>query len=401
MRASRALLACILVLHRSPRCQSASDGDDASPSPPVALPASRRHGRVAADAALELVDLREQALLDGDKEAFLATISPDAEDFAATQARWSDNVAQPPATDFALELGDEDVMSRVSGDGDLQLPIDFTMRLDGFDAEPVTQPLIYTFVGDQDEVLLASDRNIQSDAFTGWVPAPWDVAAIVVEQSDAVLAVFDEKTKGDAEEVVDSIANALETVDALLPDWSGRAVAYTISDVDAIDQMSALDIDNTAGVAFPVAKRPGRRTVASYRAILNPHSDPRPVRAPLPLAPRARPRRAQRARRPQPAVAGRRIRPVRRRVERSARRPQAEAGTAGRAIPRARSSGTAGTSTRCVPWPATPSPASSATTSPPRVAPTPSGTSWRRSGPRGALTRTASSSASWGSTPSS
>lgn len=34
----------------------------------------------------------------------------------------------------------------------------------------MTQRLVYTFVGDEEEVLLTSDRNLQSDALTGWLP---------------------------------------------------------------------------------------------------------------------------------------------------------------------------------------------------------------------------------------
>jgi hypothetical protein len=224
------------------------------------------------DAALELVDVREQALVDGDKEAFLATIDPDATDFVETQARWWDNVAQLPAADFALELGDEGVMTRVAGAGDLQLPVDFTMRLEGYDEKAVTQPLIYTFVGDEDEVLLTSDRNIQSDAFTGWRPAPWDVTDIVVEQTEEVLGIFDAETAGNADAVMEATDAALEHVDALVPEWLGRVTLYTISDLDALDKMSLMDVSRTAGVAFPVPVRPGRRAVASYRMVLNPAS---------------------------------------------------------------------------------------------------------------------------------
>ena len=275
MRASRAWLAC-LVLVPLAGCQGDADPDGESPP----SSASSRSGSPAGmdeslrDAALELVDAREQALVDGDKEAFLATIDPDGKDFAETQARWWDNVAQLPATDFALELGDEGVMTRVSGAGGLQLPIDFTMRLEGYDEEAVTQPLIYTFVGDEDEVHLASDRNVQSDAFTGWVPAPWDVTAITVEESDGVLGVFDDETKGDAEELSLAVATARDAIEPYLPAWSDRVVAYDISDTDAIDTMSALTVENTAGVAFPVLERPGSKKVAAYRFAVNPaHTD--------------------------------------------------------------------------------------------------------------------------------
>jgi hypothetical protein len=271
VRASRAWLACLLLLPTAacqgvtpPAADPAHPGLPARSGPPAGMDDSLR------DAALELVETREQALVEGDREAFLATIDPSAEEFARTQARWWDNIAQLPATDLALDLGDEDVMTRVAGDGDLQLPVDFTMRLEGYDERAVTQPLIYTFVGDEDAVLLTSDRNIQSDAFTGWVPAPWDVTAITVEESDGVLTVFDDETKQDADELHADIVAARDAIDPSLPEWSGRVVAYDISDVDAIDEMSALTIEDTGGVAFPVLKRPGSRKVAAYRFAVNP-----------------------------------------------------------------------------------------------------------------------------------
>jgi hypothetical protein len=274
MRTSRGLVASVLVLLLLlplAGCQGDADTDEESSSPSTSEPPAGMDESLR-DAALELVAAREQALQDGDKEAFLATVDPDAKDFATTQERWWDNVARLPATDFALELGDEGVMTRVSGDGDLQLPIDFTMRLDGYDQHPVTQPLVYTFVGDEDEVLLASDRNVQIDAFTGWLPAPWDVTEITVEESDDVLAVFDDETQRDADDLLADIVGARDAITPLLPEWSGSVVAYDISDLDAMDRMSLMDIRSTGGVAFPVLARPGSRRVAAYRFAVNPDS---------------------------------------------------------------------------------------------------------------------------------
>lgn len=267
MRASRAWLASLVLLPLA-GCRAGGDGDEPTPAPERTAPAGMDES--LRDAALDLVERREQALVDGDRDAFLATVDPAAEDFARSQARWWDNVAQLPATDFALELGDEGVMTRISGAGDLQLPVDFTMRLDGYDEGAVTQPLVYTFVGDEDEVLLTSDRNVQSDAFTGWVPAPWDVTAITVEESDGVLAVFDDETRADADPVHADVVAARDAIRPLLPPWSGRVVAYDISDVDAIDQMSAMTVDDTAGVAFPVTRRPGSKRSVAYRFAVNP-----------------------------------------------------------------------------------------------------------------------------------
>ena len=271
MRVSRAWLACLLLLPTA-ACQAGTPAPDEPgrpglperSGPPAGMDESLR------DAALELVETREQALVDGDREAFLATIDPSAEEFARTQARWWDNIARLPATEMSLELGDEGVMTRIHGEGDLQLPIDFTMRLDGYDDHTVTQPLIYTFVGDEESVSLTSDRNLQNDALTGWLPAPWDVAAIAVRESDGVLGVFDDETRGDADVVMADIVEARDGIEPFVPDWSDRVVAYDISDLGAMDRMSRMEVENTAGVAFPVMSRPGRRKVAAYRFSVNP-----------------------------------------------------------------------------------------------------------------------------------
>ena len=57
-------------------------------------------------------------------------------------------------------------------------------------------------------MLLTSDRNLQSDAFTGWRPAPWDVTDIVVEQTDDVLGIFDAETAATADAVMDATTAA-------------------------------------------------------------------------------------------------------------------------------------------------------------------------------------------------
>ncbi|SEB44487.1 hypothetical protein SAMN04489844_0096 [Nocardioides exalbidus] len=267
MRVSLGSIACLLLLPTL-ACQADAEVESGPALPERSAPAGMDES--LRDAALALVEEREQALVDGDRDAFLATVDPGAEAFATSQARWWDNVARLPATDFSLELGDEGVMTRISGDGDLQLPIDFTMRLDGYDEHPVTQPLIYTFVGDEDEVRLTNDRNLQSDAATGWVPAPWDVTTITVEESDGVLGVFDDETRAGSDDIQADIVAARDAIEPLLPPWSGRVVAYDISDTDAIDDMSTMTIEQTGGVAFPVLSRPDRRRVAAYRFAVNP-----------------------------------------------------------------------------------------------------------------------------------
>ena len=267
MRASRAWLACLLLLPLA-ACRTADEPAPAKPPQRSEAPAGMDES--LRDAALALVETRERALRSGDRGAFLDTVDPDELGFSATQARWFDNLALLPVGDVSYELGDEGVMTQVSGDGDLQLPVDFTMRLRGFDKHAVTQRMVWTFVRSGDEVLLANDRNLQIDAKTGWTPAPWDLAHIDVRRSGGILAVFDEDTVEHADYVMDDLAAATEVVGRHLPDWSRRFVAYGTSDVTALDKMSDMTVEDTAGVAFPVLSREGG-PVAAYRFLVNPN----------------------------------------------------------------------------------------------------------------------------------
>lgn len=267
MRASRALLVCLLLVP-AVGCQAQDDVAPQEPTqrsgPPAGMDESLR------DAALALVETREKALREVDREVFLATVDPDELGFSATQARWFDNLALLPVGVVSFELGDDAVVEQVTGDGDLQLPVDFTMRLRGFDRRPVTQRMVWTFVRNGNDVLLANDRNLQMDAKTGWTPAPWDLAHIDVRRSGGILAIFDEDTSQHADYVMADLAAASEVVGGHLPAWSRRFVAYGTSDITALDKMSAMTVEDTAGVAFPVLARAGG-PVAAYRFLVNPN----------------------------------------------------------------------------------------------------------------------------------
>lgn len=130
-----ARVAAALVLVASAAACTADDvastpsGTETS-TPPAGMDESLR------DAALDLLEQREQALVSGDRDAFLATVDEDELTFAATQARWFDNLARLPVTDLSLTLGDEGDMSRVHGEGALQLPVELTMAPTGSTATP-------------------------------------------------------------------------------------------------------------------------------------------------------------------------------------------------------------------------------------------------------------------------
>lgn len=270
--ASRVVLPCLLLVGTGACTADARPDGPATPAPLGADDVRRAAGA--------LVEQREAALLHGDRAAFLSTVDDDELQFVATQARWFDNLAAMPVGDLRLELadelpaGDEDADDEDEGDEDegdeLDLPVDFTMRLAGFERRSVTQRLLYTFREVDGEVVLVDDRDAEGDRRAGWLPDPWDVAHVVVRENGPVLGFFDEETEPYATSVMDDLEASRATVLAALPDWSGKVVAYDISDLTALEERTPMDVRETGGVAYPVPVRPGSRRIAAHRFIVNP-----------------------------------------------------------------------------------------------------------------------------------
>jgi hypothetical protein len=249
-------------------CAACTGTDDTLPTSPATIrPLSASQFR---DAAVELIEQREAALLEGDRDAFLATVDDDELQFVATQARWFDNLSAMPAGDLRLEPVDERAAGAEATDGELQLRVDFTMRLDGFEQHSVTQRLLYTFRQADRDVWLVNDRDAERDRRAGWLPDPWDVGDVVVRESGSILAFFDEETAPYADAVMQDLKASQETVLAAVPEWSGQLVAYDISDLTGLEKRSPMRLWETGGVAYPVPVRPGSHKVAAVRFIVNP-----------------------------------------------------------------------------------------------------------------------------------
>ena len=258
------VVALILTLCGAGCSPAARDTAPVAPTPEVMTESQFRA------AAESVVAEREAALLAGDRDGFLATIDDDELQFAATQQRWFNNLAQMPLTDLSLAVSDAAVPGVEASD--LKVPVDFTMRLDGFEDKAVTQRLVYTFTRTANGLLLVADRDARTDKEGGWLPEPWDIAHVVVRQSASVLAFFDEETSPYADAVMKDLEASRLTVLAALPEWSGTLVAYDISDLTGLEKRSPMSLAETAGIAYPIYARPGSRQVAAYRFVVNPQA---------------------------------------------------------------------------------------------------------------------------------
>lgn len=259
---SRVIIVCLLLLGTG-ACSTGAPPGPAAPAEPLGAGELRL-------AAATLVERRENALREGNREAFLSTVDDDELQFAATQARLFDNLAAMPIGVLRLELAEGGAAQHDAESGELHLPVDFTIKLDGFEARSVTRRLQYTVRQADGEVVLADDRDAAGDRRTGWLPDPWDVAHLVVRESGPILGFFDEETEPYATAVMSDLRASQRTVLAAVPGWSGRVVAYDISDLTALEGRTPMDVQETGGVAYPVPVRPGSRRVAAHRFIVNP-----------------------------------------------------------------------------------------------------------------------------------
>lgn len=243
-------------------------GGDAPPGSQTPEVLTERQFRVAAES---VIAVREDALRSGDLEAFMATVDDDELQFVATQRRWFDNLAQLPLGGVSLEVSEATLPgSTRDEDSRLRLPVDFTMRLEGFEDRSVTQRLVYTFTNAPDGLVLAADRDARTDKRAEWLPDPWDITHVVVRQSDSILAIFDEDTAHYADAVMKDLEASRRAVMAAIPAWTGRLVAYDITDLTNIAERSPMQVSETGGVAYPVLVRPGSDRVAAYRFVVNP-----------------------------------------------------------------------------------------------------------------------------------
>ena len=257
--AGMALATCLLV--------GCSEVEELPAKPAPAAPMDDDRVR---ELALELVEEREAALRDGDKKAFMSTVDEDALQFVATQERWWDNLAQLPLADIDLSPVDEAAPEQTTAD--LVIPVDFTMRLDGYETAAVTRRLTYAFRQDGDRVVLLDDRDRAEDVESGWVGEPWETSRIVVRTTPDLLVVFDEETEPWADSVMGDLATSARMVADVVPGWSGKVVAYDVSDTTLIEDSSAMEVWETGGIAFPVLAEPDSDEVAAHRFVVNPEA---------------------------------------------------------------------------------------------------------------------------------
>jgi hypothetical protein len=190
---------------------------------------------------------------------FLRGIAGDTA-FVARQRREFDNLVQLPLATYSFRVlashWPEQLADPTWG-RKAQLPrVVESYQLRGYDTAPVQQTTGFAFGYRGGELKIVDDRTRTGAEFPGYEPAPWDVAAIRVHESDGVLGVFDRTTEPDAADLLDVVHDGIRDVQAAVPfAWSGRVVVFSFDNKQVLDSFGAVpggNIRHLGALTFPV-----------------------------------------------------------------------------------------------------------------------------------------------------
>ncbi|HVF32275.1 MAG TPA: hypothetical protein VM933_04475 [Acidimicrobiales bacterium] len=205
-----------------------------------------------------MLDAREEALRAGDRQAWLATVDPEAPSaFRDAQGRLFDGLRSIPIESFSLQVRTEDTgdlgggLSARYGGAKVQLPeTRQRLRLRGFDALDAVDSLWLTFVeraggwyvgGDEDLAPLGLDT----------ARGPWDYAPIEVRETAHLLTIFH---PGQRERAVALSAIAEEAIGVLESRWDQpwpeRIPLILPADTEELEKLLQSTIDLDKFLAF-------------------------------------------------------------------------------------------------------------------------------------------------------
>ena len=203
-----------------------------------------------------LLEQRAHALLVRDRDAFLATVHPDAHELRARQAAVFDALAQVPLGSWTYDLDPrrqsppEARLDRRYGGGRWWAPtVVLRYALDGFDARPVSVDQHFTFARHGDRWVLAADDDF---ALQGR-PTPralWDRGPVVAARAEGVLVLGRPDQRTLLDEVARLTAASIPRVTQVWGPWPERvAVLVPASAQEMSGLLGGGDLSQIAAVA--------------------------------------------------------------------------------------------------------------------------------------------------------
>lgn len=232
--------------------------------------------KVSSDVVSDLqavLDARSAAILDGDREAFVATLADDPR-LRTAETGYFANLDQLPLAMLTYRV----VPASLVRTGDSYWGVvQVDLQLTPYDAVPVRTADRFRFDrrGGPGRFVVGSTTDATWEAANLEVQQPWDTEPVTVREGDGVLGVFDTADIRERAGIVASVERGLLDIGGRVPyaEWGRQAVVYALSDprfLDSFDNVPGGDPEALDGVAFTVPAGTDDDTVAAMRIALSP-----------------------------------------------------------------------------------------------------------------------------------
>jgi hypothetical protein len=228
----------------------------------------------------EFLERRATAMLEGDREAFLATVDPADAAFVLRQERLFDGFQKLGLASYELRLTDalwpelttaREVATYGPNADPRILHVEERYRLEGYDRAPALEDLFLTFVRRGEEWRVASDTDLDDvTLYTG--RKLWELGPIFTRESDHFLYVSHPDQAGAAARILEASERALDRVGERWPEpWPERVPILAPSTTEELRRLIQATFDLDVFVAFASSSLDRTRgwDVVGHRVILN------------------------------------------------------------------------------------------------------------------------------------
>ena len=226
----------------------------------------------------ELLQRRARALLERDRDAFLATVDPSAAELRARQAAFFDALAEVPLGTWRYRLDPSYQTALPPGvaasyGGPVWAPrVDLQFALAGFDAVPTVQEREYVFVKHDGHWYLADDGlGPRTDQLgEGTVRNLWDFGPVRVLRGHSVLVLGHPGSEARMRTVLQVAEAAIPDIAQVWRDWERRAVILVPKTESELSQLVEEPGDLSGIAAFTSSDLSRGGAPAGKRIVINP-----------------------------------------------------------------------------------------------------------------------------------
>jgi hypothetical protein len=227
-----------------------------------------------------LLERRQEAMLEGEERAFMATVDRSNPRFVERQRLLFEGFQRIGLTEYRVELTDRywpelttdlEVDDYGSAAQPTVLHIEERYRLRGFDEQPTVEDLYLTFVRRGGEWLVASDSDL-ADLMLLTGRKLWEFGPIETQRSEHFLYVSHPDLSSAGQAILRSAEQALGRLNDAWPlPWSRRVVLFAPSTTGELRRVlqATFDLDVFVAFAYSSVDRERDYDLAGHRIIFN------------------------------------------------------------------------------------------------------------------------------------